>query len=556
MTPEAGGAERVGGPFTIGAIEQRELPGQSSLYLDFLSASPSVTEFYPNAVSRVADLAKFVPTLLQNYSTDRGVLADSLSEFNRRVGSGEPASENIELLRFADTVAVVTGQQAGLFTGPAYTIYKAVSAINVAAELSRHRVNAVPVFWIASEDHDLDEVSRTYTLSDDGIGEVSYRPANVVPDSPVGSVVLDDGISRAIDAMFAALPQTTFTHELREFVASCWQPGRGWSMCFAASIARLFSAHGLVLFDPMQPAMRRLAADGFAAAIENADAITAAVRQRNSQLDAAGYHAQVLVEDDHFPLFFIDEAGSRRALRRTDGGFKVKGSGREFLRDELIETARSSPQSLSPGVLLRPVIQDMILPTAAYIGGAAEIAYFAQNSAVYETLRRPVTPVLSRHSATVVSSRAQRAMDKLGSSFADVVNGKSSLVLTAAERENPEIVKEFDEVESAITVQFDRLDRIAADIAKPVADSFAKRRRKVGFHIDAMRRLALMTKLEKDDVAKRRVAILHNELTPLGALQERSINFLTFLNEFGPNVTGHVMGEFAADERRHLLLKL
>lgn len=556
VIPEPGGAERVGGPFTIGAIEQRELPGQSRLYLDLLANSPAVNEFYPNAVSRVADLAKFVPSFLKSFSTDRTVLADSLSEFNRRVGSGERTLQNIEQLRSADYVAVVTGQQAGLFTGPAYTIYKAVSAISVAGELSRHGVNAVPVFWIASEDHDLDEVSRTFVFSDEGISDAAYRAVSAAADSPVGSVILDDGISSTIDAMFAAMPKTPFSDPLREMIASCWQPGNAWSISFAATIAKLFSDHGLVLFDPMQPAMRRLASDGFASAIQNADAMMTAVRERSNKLVSAGYHAQVLVEDDHFPMFFIDETGSRRALRQTHGGFRAKGSSREFSRDELLEIARNSPQSLSPGVLLRPVIQDMILPTAAYVGGAAEIAYFAQNSAVYDTLGRPVTPILPRHTATLVSSRAQRAMDKLGLSFADVVEGKGELVLTAAERENPEIVNAFEEAGNAINAQIDRLDSIAGEIAQPVADSFTKRGRKIRYHIDAMRRLALMTKLEKDDVAKWRVATLQNELTPRGALQERSINFLTFVNEFGPRVIDDLIGEFAADERRHLLLKL
>jgi bacillithiol biosynthesis cysteine-adding enzyme BshC len=556
VTPEAGGAERVGGPFTIGAIEQRELPGQSQLYLDVLGCSPGVDAFYPNSVSNVPALTKFVPAVLQNYSADRYILADALSEFNRLAGSGERALQNIELLRSSDTVAVVTGQQAGLFTGPAYTIYKAVSAINAAAELSRHGVNAVPVFWVASEDHDLDEVASTFVLSEDGIVEVSYRPAEVAPDSPVGSVALDGGISRAIEAMFEAMPQTAFSDGLHDLLESCWQPERSWSDCFASTVARLFAEYGLVLFDPMLPSMRRLAADGLAAAIENAAAMNAALLERNARLEASGYHSQVLVENDHFPMFCIDEAGSRRALRLSNGGFKLKGSGLEFSREELLQIARSSPQKLSPGVLLRPVIQDMMLPTAAYVGGAAEIAYFAQNSAVYETLGRPATPILTRHTATVVSSRAVRAMDKLGLSFTDIVTGQSGLALTAAERENPEIVNAFDEAAATVNTQFDRLQGIAGSIARPVADSFEKRRRKVEYHLNAMRRLALATKLEKDETAKRRVSLLQNELVPRGALQERSVNFLTFLNEYGPASIDRLTAAFAADERRHLLLRL
>jgi bacillithiol biosynthesis cysteine-adding enzyme BshC len=523
--------------------------------LDVLSCSAGVNQFYPNSISSVSDLAKFIPTVLESFQADRGLLADMLSEFNRHVGSGERTLQKIELLRSVDTVAVVTGQQAGLFTGPAYTVFKAVSAINIAAELSRTGIKAVPVFWVASEDHDLDEAAHTYVLSENGLGEVSYRPGNVILDTPVGSVRLDNGISAAIDAMFAIMPKTAFSDQLRELVTACWQPGHRWSDCFSSTMARLFTEYGLVMLDPMLPELRGIAADGFAAAIDNADAINAALIERSSQLKAAGYHAQVLVEDDHFPMFYIDEVGSRRALRLFRGGFRVKGSGREFSREELLQMARNSPWSLSPGVLLRPVIQDMILPTAAYIGGAAEVAYFAQSSVVCEALGRPVTPVLPRHTATLISNRAFRAMDKLGMSFTDIIDGNSGIILTAAERENPDIVRAFDEAEDSIKAQLDLLHGVAEAIGRPVADSFMKRGRKIAYHIDAMRRLALKTKLENDEVAKRRVATLGNELTPRGRLQERSINIFSFLNEFGPRIIDDLIREFAVDERRHLLLK-
>jgi bacillithiol biosynthesis cysteine-adding enzyme BshC len=545
----------MGGPFTIGAIEQRELPGQSRLYLDLLAGTPALNEFYPNAVSRVADLKGFVPAMLQSYNADREILADGLAEFNREIGSGKRTFDKIERLRSARTVAVVTGQQAGLFSGPAYSIYKAVSAIVVANELSRNGVDAVPVFWIASEDHDLDEVSRTFVLSNESVNEIAYRPKNSITDTPVGSVLVDDEIDRAIEQLFAAMPQTAFTDGLRDLVSSCWRPGRSWSDCFAATLARLFAEHGLVFFDPMLPAMRWLASAGFTAAIEKADEIVSAVRERCARLESLGYHAQVLVEKDHFTMFWIDETGARRALRRTANGFRAKGSGREFTSEELLDIARSSPESLSPGVLLRPVIQDMILPTAAYIGGAAEIAYFAQNSAIYKMLERPVTPVLPRHTATIVSARSRRAMEKLDLSFQEIVNGKGELIVTAAERENPEIAREFAESEEAINTQLNRLDRVASDIDPTVAASFAKRRRKMIHHIGAARQRALLSKLEKDEVASRRVVALQTEFMPRGALQERSVNSLSFINEYGKRIVDDMLNEFAADERRHLLLK-
>lgn len=556
VIPVGCGAEKVGGQCTLGAVEQWELPGLTRLYLDVLAGSAVVNGFYTNSISSVSDLANFIPSVLESFQADRGLLADTLSEFNRHIGSGDRALQEIELLRSADTVAVVTGQQAGLFTGPSYTIFKAVSAINIAAELSRNGVKAVPIFWVASEDHDIDEAATTFLLSKNGVDEVSYRPKNAIYNHPVGSMVVDAGIASAVNTFFEVLPQTAFSTELREIVTTCWQPGRRWSDCFSSTMARLFAEYGLVIFDPMLPALRGIAADGFAAAIDNADAINAVLIERSSQLQADGYHAQVLVEDDHFPMFYIDEGGSRRALRLSPGGFRVKGSGREFSRKELLQMARNSPRSLSPGALLRPVIQDMMLPTAAYVGGAAEVAYFAQSSVVYETLGRPVTPVLPRHTATLISNRVIRAMDKLGLSFTDIVNGKSGIILTAVERENPDIVRAFDEAEDSIKAQLGLLRGVAEAIGRPVADSFTKRSRKIAYHIDAMRRLALETKLVNDEVAKRRVATLKNELTPRGTLQERSINIFSFLNESGPRIIDDLVREFAVDERRHLLLRL
>ena len=338
------------------------------------------------------------------------------------------------MLRRPGTVAIVTGQQAGLFTGPLYTIHKALTVIKLSACLREQGVEAVPVFWVASEDHDYEEVNHCQVVDREGrLKRIQYEASGHKTDEPVGRVSLCEGISQTIDELVAQLAPSEFTPALERDLRDSYAEGVGFAEAFSRLMARLFREYGVVLFDPLDEELKQVAAPLYADAIGNRARSRAPLSRAAASLKQAGYHAQIHVSEDMVPLFIMDD-GRRAALTHHDGRFAVKGSDRSFSNEELVELANRCPSCFSPNVTLRPVVQDYLLPTAAYIGGPAEIAYFAQLRAVYETLGRQEPCVLPRASFTIVEGRHQKTMKKYGLDLQDFFDGLHPAVTKVVEQ--------------------------------------------------------------------------------------------------------------------------
>ncbi|MEJ7616710.1 MAG: bacillithiol biosynthesis cysteine-adding enzyme BshC [Pyrinomonadaceae bacterium] len=346
------------------ALPFDRIPQQSRLFLDYQRDPTALNRFYPSAVRYHHELAGRIPEVLSNYKTDRGLLCDALEAANRAWGAGDASLQNIAALREAETVAVVSGQQIGLFTGPLYTIYKALTAVKLANFLKQRGSRAVPVFWMASEDHDWDEVAGADVIACDGRLASASAPPNLHrANASVGTVRLDASIAETVQRLLDVLPETEFSPELKSTVSDAYRAGHSYTDAFARMIIALTNRFGLVLFDPLDEQLKRLAAPIYAAAVRRAREIAAAVEARSRELEAAGYHAQVFPSADAFPLFLQDD-GTRRALTRTvNGRYRAKGDEREYSLAELSERAESTPGDFSPNVTFRAVVQDYLLPS-------------------------------------------------------------------------------------------------------------------------------------------------------------------------------------------------
>jgi len=541
------------------SISFRDIPGQSRLFLDYLYDPSSLAEFYPNAVSRSDDLIDKVPFVLESYATDRMILCELLERQNASFGCGQETLDHIELLRESDCVAVLTGQQAGLFTGPLYSIYKALTAIRTASRLREKGVNAVSIFWIATEDHDLEEVSNAFAISGNGTLFASKLESPEAENGkPVGAIDLVSNVGDLIDELMVTLPSTEFSEELKGILSESYSTTKTFGSSFAKLLTRLLGKYGLIVFDPMDDGAKKLTADIFQKAITNSDEIVRSLIERSRALESVGYHAQVLVEEDYFPLFWLDDTGIRRSLKRTsDGRFRAGGTRKEFSRDELVEIAATNPEDLSAGVMLRPVVQDVLFPTICYFGGAAEIAYFAQNSEVYRILERPITSILPRQSFTIIEAKYERTMKKYGIAFNDLVDGIERLRPRIVEEViDPETPKVFAEAEEKINTELNRLDQHLSKIDSTLAESLAKRRRKIIYHIGALRKKFQRVRIEKDETINRQMVSMFNSLMPNGALQERSLNFSVFANRYGTDFIDWIYDSIDVDENEHKLMYL
>lgn len=535
------------------------IPHQSKLFLQYLEDPRSLKAYYPNAFATPTSVGEFASEVLANYTTDRDALCAALIEINSEVGASPLTLENIELLRRSETVAVLTGQQAGLFSGPLYTIYKALTAIKQAEVLTAKGINAVPVFWAATEDHDFDEVAETFAIGrGDELTKLTYRPTSYRENSQVGSVRLDEGIETAIANLLDSIEHTEFSDQVQSILFDSWTEGNGFGTGFMKELAVVFAKYGLVFVDPMNAKIKRLAAPIFEKAVRHSDQIVSALTERSSKLVAQGFHAQVVVEDDYFPFFWIDDEGGRHALRNVgDGKFRVKGDKREFTSVELQAIAHDQPERLSPGVMLRPVVQDFLFPTVCYFGGGAEVAYFAQNSEVYRVLGRPVTPVFHRQSFTVTEASQRRSMDKLELTLADLFDGREAVTVRSAGKYlTPETSVLFAQVEENINSELNRLDQAVSNIDSTLAANLATRRRKIVYHIAALREKTLRAHLRNDETFRRRLDTVFAIVLPNDGLQERTINVVSFLNKYGLNFIDWVYDAIDLDDKEHRVIEL
>jgi bacillithiol biosynthesis cysteine-adding enzyme BshC len=429
----------------------------------------------------------------------------------------------------------------------------------MAESLKARNIKAVPIFWIASEDHDFEEVSKTSIIDVAGVLQrTTYVPKGYEEGSPVGLVEIDESIDGVINGLLECLPQTAFTGELERSLMAHWRPGTFFADAFAKHLADMLSGFGMVYIDPLQPAIKSLSAPIYEKAISKADEIVEGVTARSRKLIGEGYHAQVEVKDDYFPLFWHDDKGERCALRKVrDGSYRVKGEKREFETTELMQMARTEPERFSPGVMLRPVVQDFLLPTICYFGGGAEIAYFAQNSEVYRVLDRPATPIFHRQSFTVVESKYGRTLDKYNIQLTDLLDGIENVLLkAAASTMSKDSARVFAEVEDDINVHLHKLDQRLSIIDPTLAESLGKRRRKILHHITALRKKTLLSEIRQHDTANRKIENLFAALIPNGELQERTLNLISFTDRFGPNFVRWLYQSIDLEDKEHRIVYL
>lgn len=536
-----------------------EVPDQSGLFTDYQKDPLSLKRYYPSVIESQSQIPGRIQEVLENYEADREVLCEALTEINIKFGAGQKTLQNIEMLRLSDAVAVVTGQQAGLFSGPLYTIYKALSAVRAAQCLRDQGFKAVPVFWVATEDHDFEEVSKTFVIGRKGeLVESKTEPTHCHENLPVGYIKLDKTITRGIRELIDSLMPTEFTEELRTLLEESWKPNEYFGDAFGKLLTRLVGDRGLIILCPLNEKLKRLAAPIYVKAIKRSAEIVDALRKRSDELVADGYVAQVHVGEDYFPLFWQAADDTRNALKKTENGtFKKKDGSREFTLKELAEIADREPIHFSPSVVLRSVVQDYILPTVCYFGGAAEIAYFAQSGEVYRVLDRPVTPILHRQSFTFVESKHAKTLKKYDLELMDLFEGFDNLLPRIVEKYlNADSAEIFADVEEQINTQLNRLDQNLSQIDGTLAENLAKRRRKIIYHIGAMRHKFHNVQVRKDEVVRQQIEAMFTSLLPHKHLQERSLNIAYFLNRYGFNFVDWIYNSIDLEDKSHRVIYL
>jgi bacillithiol biosynthesis cysteine-adding enzyme BshC len=539
---------------TATCIPYTQVPHASALLTDYLYHFDRVSHFYNGSPFKFQSY-QAVAAKMSQFGIARSEIADILTKQNQAFGCPEPTLANIQRLRESGTFAVVTGQQVGLFSGPAFTLYKALTTVRLAQSLSDQGLPCVPVFWLATEDHDLEEVSQGAILDEEynlvRLRDSGNRPS---PRSPVGEVRHTDEISAALTQMETLLPEGESRSRLLQDLRECYVPGATWGESFARFLTRIFGRWGVILMDPMDEAVHRLSSGVYQQALVKAAELRAGISEGSRALVQHGYHAQVHVGDDS-TLVFVARHGDRLALHQRDGKFFIEGS-EEISLSELQSLLAARPLDFSPNVLLRPLVQDSLLPTLAYVAGPSELAYLGQEQSLYTALGRPQPVVFPRAAFTLLDSRTDRLMEKYKLSLEDVWQGDEHLSQRVAASGFAEGWSErFDQGERELERLLDSLQGDIEKLDPTLLDTLQHAKEKMKYQMERLRGKLTRAALSRSDLLVRHVQSLSRFLLPHKDLQERRVGGAYFLGRAGYELLDRLLAQIQVHCSDHQTLK-
>ncbi|HZR66333.1 MAG TPA: bacillithiol biosynthesis cysteine-adding enzyme BshC [Terriglobales bacterium] len=529
-------------------ISFRQIPHTTKLFLDYLDFTPAAQSFYPRS-PRFLEWDKDESGLIQYPAERRAKVAAILERQNKQWGASPKTLENIERLR-SGACALVTGQQVGLFGGPVFSIYKALTAVKLAQEAEKLGVSCVPVFWLATEDHDLAEVNQIRLPNAEAKLETLGSSVQSKPDVPVGTISFGPEILEAVGSVKKALGDSEVPH----LVEQCYAPGENFGSSFAKLFAQIFAEYGVILLDGSDPELDGVAAPLYRVAIDRCSEINKDLTTRGLQLEAAGFHQQVRVTDSSTLLFLVKD-GVRTPIQAAKSEFAAGDE--KFSSSQLADLASSTPQVFSPNVLLRPVVQDYLLPTLAYVGGAAEVAYFAQGGVVYEKLLGRRTPIVPRFSATIVEPKALGLLEKNHLDALQIFQGPELVRETiGARRLPPNLQSSFEQATKAIEHSMKAVREAIAQLDKTLVESADNAASKMIYQITNLQARASRAELRQSEVISRHAEILSNSLYPDKTLQEREFAGIYFLAKYGRELMNGLLEQVQPDCLNHQILEI
>jgi len=508
------------------ALPIAALPHQPQLLRDYVQSFEKVSPFFQHKpdVENILRVARS----LQYPAARRKEVAAILRQQNELLGAGPATFTNLNRLENG-AVAVVSGQQVGLFGGPAYAVYKAIGAVRIAKELAEQGVDAVPVFWMATEDHDLDEVRQATFFRDGKLIEFSL-PQHTGSGAPVGRIPLgdeDDELQRAASLILGEGDGGGFAAILKE----CYRPEETYGSAFGKLFARILKDFGLILLDPLDLRLHRIAQPLLSQAVEERDQVDASLLERDKQLEAAGYAPQVKVTSRSTVLFHISQSG-RQAISDVNGEFQ---SGEQrWSKQALLDAVAAEPENFSPNALFRPVVQDFLLPTVAYIGGPAEISYFAQSEVLYRQLLGRMPVMLPRSGFTLLDAKAQRLLKQYGIDVEQVWEGPQELGKRMSASSIPDNVAQLlQENGSEIQKRLQQWSDAVAVLDPTLQSAVETTQKKIEYQAEKLQQMIGRALDRKSGTLAAHQEFLSNLVYPRKSLQSRELCFLPFAARWG-----------------------
>lgn len=525
----------------------------SKLFKTYVSDYKQLSDFYTADPFDNEDLAKKIKN--HQFSGDRQQTVEILTSFNKQFEVAQASLDNLDRLKDNNALTLVTGQQLGIYGGPLYTFLKIISTIHLADKLERQfNCPVIPVFWLADEDHDFDEVRNLHVLNRDKLADFSLPPLkNHLPT--VSKVQLGDEHQQFRRDLKESLYDTDFSDDLWDILDECFKQGRTFLEAFGLFISRLFSKHGLVLAGSNHPEIKKATADVIKQSILQADDIRQNL-EAQSQKIGEKFHQQVTLYDSN--LFYLDAEAGRTKISRNGSGWKTD-SGEEWKTEQLVEEIDGHPEKFSPNVFLRPVLQDVLLPTLGYVGGPGETAYYGQMKNLYSSFNLDMPVIFPRLSGTLIEPAIDRIISELPFDFHEYANRIEDLESGYVDRtDQHDIEKLFNDWKQKVE-QLAKPNRETISDIDPTLDGAAGKATAVYLgELDKLKGKVYRAVKKRDEIQLKRIRRIKANLFPGDGLQERVIAGIFYMNKYGLDLWDELLESLDENEQfdHHKLIYL
>jgi len=538
-------------------IKFSEIPDNPELFTDYVENFDKVKNFFLSNFRN----QNYLIENIENFNKDlehREKLVTILRKQYSAQETSNKTKENIEALLSENTFAVITGQQLGILTGPLYTIYKIVTSIKLSEQLNEQfpELKFVPIFWLEGDDHDFEEVnwikildnenSLTKIVYDDGLDAETNR-------GPMGNYQLDLMVENFIEKISSSLRETEFKSDILDLIKRYYHAGATLKTGFVGLVKEFFDKYGLIVFDPQDIEVKAWLKHIFIKDIESYRFISEELILRSAKLEE-NYHAQVKIKPIN--LFYIEDGG-RYLIEPSGYDFRLKGKRKKFTKEQLIAEIESNPEKFSPNVVLRPVCQDFIFPTAFYVAGPSEICYHAQIYPYY-AIHNLTPPILyPRASATIIESKVQNILDKYGLNLKDFFKDLESLATMITDRNSEIVVQDLIQNSiSEVEKPFQSLRENLIKIDPTLEDVVKNALNKTIQSLEVVKEKALAAQKKKNEIIFRQIYKTSNILYPDENLQEREINFIYFANKYSLKFIDYIFENLDINLFEHQLIKI
>ncbi len=504
----------------------------SKLFQDYTTSKNSVLEFFESDPFDSNSFHDRLNTLIDDESIDRKFIVDFLKDFNSDFTDSENVFAQIEKFSDPDTFAILTGQQVTLFGGPLYTIYKTITAVLYAKKLSKElNKNVIPVFWLADEDHDFEEVTGISVPDGDSNCTLQYNGES--DDKRAASVKFDSSVEELKEQLFEVLHDTDFTEKVKKFIDKNYKKGESFGRAFGKLLLDLFSDEGLILAGSNNLKAKEYTKHLFVKSIRDHKEIQTKLDDTTYNLIEKGYHGQVHVQSSN--LFYVEPDGRREKLEFAEN--KWTTATRKFEESELIEIIDHDPELISPNVFLRPILQDSILPVISYAGGPGEVAYYAQMKDFYRHFEMQMPVILPRFSITLVESSISRIIEKLPFSITEynqrIEDLEKQFVIKSETKDLEKLFREWKNYVDELTL---KMKKEIEEVDPSLKASAGKASAIYSSELDKLKGKLYRSVKEDEKIQLNRISKIKHNLFPDQSLQERQTAFVYFMNKYGLNI--------------------